>query len=175
MGWTGNVIADDEKLAKGEGQRVARRVVRMLRPWWWRIGLGFGCVVFQVACLLAGPALVRHGIDAGLLADDPGALNLSAALYVVVAIVALVFGRFAILLTADIGETFLRDLRVKVFRHLLDLGLDFFEREQTGRLVARMTSDIDALQELVQAGLTSMVMNALLFFGAVVVIFVLRW
>ena len=62
-----------------------------------------------------------------------------------------------------------------MFRHLLDLGLDFFEREQTGRLVARMTSDIDALQELVQAGLTSMVMNALMFVGALVVIFVLSW
>ena len=93
----------------------------------------------------------------------------------VVAVAALVFGRLAILLTAQIGETFLRDLRVRVFRHMLDLGLDFFEREQTGRLVSRMTSDVDALQELVQTGITSMVMNALLFFGAVVVIFMLSW
>jgi len=175
MGWTGNVVDDDDKLEKGEGQRVLRRVVRLLRPWWWRIALGFGCVLLQVGCLLAGPALVRHGIDSGILAEDVGALNLSAVLYVVVAILALVFGRAAILVTANIGERFLRDLRVKVFRHLLDLGLDFFEREQTGRLVARMTSDIDALQELVQAGLTSMVMNALLFVGALVVIFVLSW
>jgi ATP-binding cassette subfamily B protein len=175
MAWTGNVIDEGDKLERGEAQWVARRVARMLRPWWWKIGLGFGCVVLQVACLLAGPALVRHGIDAGLLTGDAGALNLSAALYVVVAVVALLFGRTAILLTADIGESFLRDLRVKVFRHLLDLGLDFFERERTGRLVARMTSDIDALQELVQAGLTAMVMNALLFFGALIVIFVLSW
>ena len=62
-----------------------------------------------------------------------------------------------------------------MFRHLVGLGLDFFEREQTGRLVSRMTSDIDTLQELVQAGLTSMVQNLLLFMGAVVVIFVLSW
>ena len=175
MGWDGNVLSEDDKLDRAQAQRVARRVATMLRPWRWKIALGFGCVVLQVGCVLAGPALVRHGIDAGLLADDSGALNLSAALYVVVAILALVFGRFAILLTANIGETFLRDLRVRVFRHLLDLGLDFFEREQTGRLVARMTSDIDALQELVQAGLTSMVMNALMFVGALVVIFVLSW
>ena len=175
MGWDANVLSEDDKLDRAQAQRVARRVATMLRPWRWKIALGFGCVVLQVGCVLAGPALVRHGIDAGLLADDSGALNLSAALYVVVAILALVFGRFAILLTANIGETFLRDLRVRVFRHLLDLGLDFFEREQTGRLVARMTSDIDALQELVQAGLTSMVMNALMFVGALVVIFVLSW
>jgi ATP-binding cassette subfamily B protein len=175
VSWNANVLADDDKLQKGDAQRVARRVARLLRPWRWKIALAVSCVLVQVGCLLAGPALVRHGIDSGLLANDVGALNLSAAFYVVVAVVALVFGRFAILLTANVGETFLRDLRVKVFRHLLDLGLDFFEREQTGRLVARMTSDIDALQELVQAGLTSMVQNALLFFGALIVIFVLSW
>ncbi len=93
----------------------------------------------------------------------------------VTALVALVLGRYAILLTARIGETFLRDLRVRVFRHLLGLGLDFFEQEQTGRLVSRMTSDVDALQELVQAGLTTMVKNVLLFIGALVVIFILSW
>ena len=110
------------------------------------------CVLGQVACLLAGPALVRRGIDQGLLENDAGALNQSALLFLVVSLVAPVLGRFAIRWTARIGETFLRDLRVRVFRHLIGLGLDFFEREQTGRLVARMTSDIDALQELVQAG-----------------------
>ena len=106
----------------------------------------FLCVVGQVACLLAGPALVAHGIDAGITGGrrrraEPvgGAATWSSRSS------ALILGRSAIILTARIGETFLRDLRARVFRHLLDLGLDFFEREQTGRLVARMTSDIDAL------------------------------
>ncbi|MEX1008836.1 MAG: ABC transporter ATP-binding protein [Acidimicrobiia bacterium] len=168
-------VSDEDKFEPGEAQRVARRTMRLLRPWWGRITLALLCIGAQVGCLLAGPALVRHAIDAGLDAHDAGVLNLSAALYVVVAVAALWFGRLAILFTAQIGETFLRDLRVRVFRHLLDLGLDYFEREQTGRLVARMTSDIDALQELVQAGITSMVMNALLFLGAVIVIFVMSW
>jgi ATP-binding cassette subfamily B protein len=175
MGWNELAVSDEDKLQKGEAQKVARRVFRLLRPWRGRVALALGCIAAQVGCLLAGPALVRHGIDSGIDAGDVGVLNLSAGLYVVVAVAALVFGRFAILLTAQVGETFLRDLRVRVFRHLLDLGLDFFEREQTGRLVARMTSDIDALQELVQAGITSMLMNALLFAGAVVVIFVMSW
>jgi ATP-binding cassette subfamily B protein len=168
-------VSDEDKLEPGEAQRVVRRTMQLLRPWWGRIAVAMLCIAAQVGCLLAGPVLVRHGIDAGLDAGDPGAIDLSAALYVVVAVAALVFGRLSILLTAQIGETFLRDLRVRVFRHLLELGLEFFEREQTGRLVSRMTSDVDALQELVQAGITAMVMNALLFVGAVVVIFVLSW
>jgi len=125
--------------------------------------------------MLAGPLLVRYGIDQGIGEGDTSALNLAGALFVVTAIGAFFFARAAILLVAQIGEKFLRDLRVRVFRHLMGLGLDFFEKEQTGRLVARMTSDVDALQELVQIGLTSIVQNTMLFVGALVVIFVLSW
>src|SRR5262249_59252540 len=62
-----------------------------------------------------------------------------------------------------------------VFRHLMSLGMDFFEREKTGKLVARMTSDMDALQELVQMGLVMFVQNGLLFVGAIFVIFLMSW
>ena len=155
--------------------RLGRRLRVMLRPWRGRIVLAVLCILGQVACILAGPALVREGIDIGIKGHDSGALDRSAALFVVAAIAALIFGRLAIQTVAQVGETFLRDLRVRVFRHLLDLGLDFFEREQTGRLVSRMTSDVDALQELIQQGLASMAQSALLIVGAFVVIFTLSW
>ena len=92
------------------------------------------------------PALVRYGIDHGLRSSDGGALNLAAAAFVGVALAAVVLGRLQIWLVARVGESFLRDLRVRVFDHLMSLSLDFFSGEQTGRLVARMTSDIDALR-----------------------------
>ena len=57
----------------------------------------------------------------------------------------------------------------------MSLGMDFFEREKTGKLVARMTSDMDALQELVQMGLVMFVQNGLLFVGAILVIFLMSW
>jgi ATP-binding cassette, subfamily B, bacterial len=78
-------------------------------------------------------------------------------------------------MVAKVGEAFLRDLRSRVFRHLMSLGMDFFEREKTGTLVARMTSDMDALQELVQMGLVMFVQNGLLFVGAILVIFLMSW
>jgi len=165
----------DERLSRKEAERVIKRLRGLLRPWRRRILLAVGLMVAQTACLLAGPALVRNGIDAGLRANDPDALNLSAALYLVVAVVALVLGRASIRQVARIGESFLRELRVRVFHHLMSLGLDFFEKEKTGRLVARLTSDVDAMQELVQMGLTMMVQNILLFVGALVIIFILSW
>jgi ATP-binding cassette subfamily B protein len=84
-------------------------------------------------------------------------------------------GRWSIRAVAKVGETFLRELRVRVFQHLLSLGMDFFEREKTGRLVARLTSDVEAMQELVQTGLTMFVQNILVFVGALIAIFLTSW
>jgi len=155
--------------------KILGRLWRQLRPQRGKVILAGLCLAAQSACLLAGPFLVKIGIDRGLQAGDVHTLDLVVLLYVVVAFGALAFARLSIMMVARLGEAFLRDLRVHTFRHLMDLGLDFFEREQTGRLVGRMTSDVDALQELVQQGLTSIVQNALLFVGALVVIFVLSW
>src|SRR6185436_10696957 len=127
---------------------VRSRLTVMLRPQRGRIVVAVLLLMAQTACMLAGPLLVRYGIDQGIGEGDTSALNLAGALFVVTAVAGFFFARAAILLVAQIGEKFLRDLRVRVFRHLMGLGLDFFEKEQTGRLVARMTSDVDALQEL---------------------------
>ena len=168
-------LAIDESLSREETKGVLRRLTKMLRPWRGRIVGSVVLLVAQTACLLAGPALVAYGIDSGLRANDAGALNMAALMYLFVAIAALFLGRASIWAIAKTGEQFLRELRVKVFDHLLSLGLDFYERERTGRLVSRLTSDVDALQELVQQGLAMFVQNALLFCGAVIVIFILCW
>ncbi|HEY7136100.1 MAG TPA: ABC transporter ATP-binding protein [Acidimicrobiia bacterium] len=163
----------EEKLTRDEARHVLRRSFSFLRPYRGSVIVATVVLVLQTACILAGPALVGYGIDAGLNKHDAGALNLAAGLYLTVALLALILGRQVVWLVSKIAETFLRDLRVEAFRHLTTLGMDFFEREKTGQLVARMTSDIDALQDLVSQGLVSMGQNALLFFGAVVAIVVL--
>jgi ATP-binding cassette subfamily B protein len=167
--------AIEEKLTRDDATQVLRRLRPYLRPYRGRIGLSILLLIGQTSCLLAGPALVKHGIDAGLKPHDAGALNLSALLYLFAAIAGLFFGRAVIRMVAKVGEAFLRDLRSRVFRHLMSLGMDFFEREKTGKLVARMTSDMDALQELVQTGLVLFVQNGLLFVGAILVIFLMSW
>ncbi|HEX5616136.1 MAG TPA: ABC transporter ATP-binding protein [Acidimicrobiia bacterium] len=171
--WTEAV--PEETLSRAEAERVLRRLARMLRPQRGWVVLAAVLSVLQVGALLAGPALVRYGIDHGLREGDRGALNLAVVLYLVMAIAGVVLGRAVILTVARIGERFLRELRNRVFRHLMSLSMDFFEREKTGRLVSRMTSDIDALQELIQQGIVLFVQNILLFLGALIVIFTMSW
>ncbi len=165
----------DESITRDEAARLVRRLGRMLRPRAVPIVIASLLLTAQVATLLAGPVLVRWGIDSGLTAHDGSVLNRAALAYAALAVVGLVLGRAVTVLVARIGEGFLRELRGRLFRHLMSLSMGYFEREQTGRLVARMTSDIDALQELLSQGLVLMVQNVLLFVGAVVVIVVMSW
>lgn len=166
---------EEETVTREDAERLLRRLWKLLRPYHRRIGLAIVLIALQTGALLAGPTLVKHGIDAGIGHKDQGALYLSAGLYLAAAIAGLFFGRLAILMTAKVGEPFLRDLRNLVFAHLMSLDLGYFEREQTGRLVARLTSDVDAMQDLVQLGLAQFAQNVFLFAGAVVVILVLSW
>ncbi|MGQ0826407.1 MAG: ABC transporter ATP-binding protein [Actinomycetota bacterium] len=165
----------DETLTRADAERVLRRLWALLRPQWGAIAVVVGVLLAQVGALLAGPALVRYGIDHGLRERDAGALNRAAAVYLTMAFLGLVLGRIALMMVARIGSTFLRSLRVRLFRHLMALSLDYYEREKTGRIVARMTSDIDSLEELISQGIVLFVQNIFLFVGAVLLICVMSW
>jgi len=170
----------EETLSREEAKGVLRRLWTMLRPYRRQIVVATLVLSAQTLCLLAGPFLLSIGIDKGI---DPSrnpepniaVLNTVAAIYLFAALLSWVFGRMVIQRVARIGETFLRDLRTRVFRHLLRLGLDFFEKEKTGKLVSRMTADIDALQDLVSQGLVAFVQNGLIFVGAIIFMVILSW
>lgn len=167
--------AVEEELSRAEASKLMGRLWRMLRPYRSQVFLAGGLLVAQTACLLAGPALVRYGVDNGVIAGDAHRLNVAAVTFLVVAILGAVLARSVIRVVGRTGESFLRDLRLRVFRHLSRLGLDFYEREKTGKLVSRMTSDVDVLQELVQMGLVMLVQNVLIFVGAIVVLLLMSW
>src|SRR5436305_11423355 len=123
--------------------------------------------------MFAGPLMVRLGIDGGRRAHDGAVLNAAVVGFLVSAFVAVVLGRTQIRLITRVGESFLRDLRVRVFDHLQAMGMTFFDSQPAGRLVSRMTSDVDALQTLVQQGLVMFIQNALLFVATIIVLVVL--
>jgi len=174
VGWWRDVALDEEdRLSREEAGKVVRRSFRMLRPYRALVVTALSVMVLFTLATLAGPRLIGYGIDHGLGKHrSPGTLNRVALAYLGVAIAALVLGRAQIVLVSRVGEQFLRDLRVRVFRHIQSMSMAFFDREQTGRLVARMTSDIDALQDLIQMGLVQFVTNGLLFVITVVVLIV---
>lgn len=167
--------AVDVDLSGRDKRHIVRRTWDLLRPHRRGLAAIAVLVVLQAGGMVAGPALVRYGIDEGVRVRDLAALNRAAVLFVVAAVLAYVCGRLAIRAVARVGEAFLLDLRERVFSHQLSLSMDFFDRNRTGSLVARMTADIEALQELVGQGLTMFVVNSLLLSGAVVVMIGMSW
>ncbi len=165
-----SAVDDDVKLDRRSAARVLRRAMPMLRPYRRQVWAAGVAVVLSTLAVLAGPYLVRYGIDHGIEGDRPDLLNRAVAGYVVVALVAYAATRAQVLMVSRAGEGFLRDLRQRVFDHLLRLSMPFYDREKAGVVVSRMTSDVDSLQELVQQGLLQLIASALLIVGSVVVL-----
>ncbi|HXH58227.1 ABC transporter ATP-binding protein [Iamia sp.] len=172
---TGSAVSEEDRLDRKAARRVLRRAGRTLGP--YRRGLVAAMVLIIVYTLttIAGPFLVRVGIDDGIKEGDRGALNRAVVLYVVVALIGFAVNRVQILLISRVGEGFLRDMRNRVFQHLLRLSMPYYDREKAGVIVSRMTSDIDSLQELVQLGLLQFLSNVLLIVLTFVLLGITSW
>ncbi len=168
-------IEEDQKLDRTQTLVVLRRSFQMAgefrRQAMWALVL----VIITVACTLAGPVLVRHGIDAGIKAKDTGALNTTVVLYIVVVAIAYVVGRIQYVVLNSAGEGFLRLLRTRVFAHIQKQSMAFFDREKAGVLVARMTADVESMSELVQFGLMQFLSSFLLLFFAFFLLISMSW
>jgi ATP-binding cassette, subfamily B, bacterial len=173
--WMASGVSDEDKLDRAAARRVLRRTARMLRPQARRVAGALAMVVLWTGTVLAGPWLVRYGIDHGINEGDAGALNVAVVGYVVVAVLAYVTNRIQITLISRVGEDFLRRLRIRVFDHLQRLSMPFYDRSKAGVLVSRMTSDVDSLAELIQLGLAMFVSNALLLVVSVIVLTTVSW
>ena len=168
-------VADEDKLDRAQTRVVLGRSLRMAGEFRRTAAAAMGLVVITTLCALAGPLLVRRGIDQGIRPQDTGALNIAVAAYVAVVATAYVVGRLQYVTLNKAGEGFLRMQRVRVFDHLQRQSMAFYDREKAGVLVARMTADIESMAELVQWGLMQFLSAFLLLFLAFFVLLALSW
>jgi ATP-binding cassette subfamily B protein len=173
--WREAGVSSEDRLDAAQARRMLGRTARMLRPDARRVAGALAMVMLWTATVLAGPYLVRIGIDEGIKQGDSGALDLAVAGYVVVAVLAYVTNRLQISLISRVGEQFLRQMRTRVFAHLQRLSMPFYDREKAGVIVSRMTSDVDSLAELIQMGLAMFVSNGLLLVVSIGVLASVSW
>ncbi len=166
--WMSGGVEDGDRLDRDATRKVLRRTFEMIGPYRHQVIGALALLVIFSLTSLAGPLLVRRAIDGGLEVGDRGVLNTSIMGYVVAAILAYTSFRLAIGALARAGESFLRDLRIKVFDRILHQSMAFFDRENAGVLVSRMTSDVDSLQILVQLGLLMFITASLLLVASMV-------
>jgi ATP-binding cassette, subfamily B, bacterial len=141
---------------------------RLLRP--IALALLFGLVLdgLDAVASIAMPALVRTGVDNGVLAKEFHPIIVVSLIGLVIVCADWVINVIQTNVVGRNGERMLYTLRVKIFSHLQRLGLDFYEREMSGRIMTRMTTDVDAMDTFLQTGLITMV-NAVLTFAGVLI------
>ncbi len=176
----GSHLTDERgaKVADWSWRRTRRRLallVRLTLPYKGRTALALLSLLAYTAVALAPPYLAKLAVDRGIDKGDVGALGWIVAAFFAAAALALVLSSAQTYLTGWTGERVLADLRAKLFRHLQRLSLGFYERNRTGVIISRITNDVEALDQLVTDGVTSLVQNTLLLVGTAVVLFFIDW
>jgi ATP-binding cassette subfamily B protein len=146
---------EEDRTGRALDARLARRLLGWVRPHRGLVAAALGCLVVEAAMQLAAPLLTRWVIDHALPARDLSALRTAVLLFT-----AMLAGQFAAaygetVLTAALGQRVMRDLRGALFAHLQRLPVATFDRTPVGRLVTRVTSDVEALNELFTSGVVA--------------------
>ena len=147
---------------------------RLLRPLAAALIIGLVLDGLDAVAGLALPALVRNGIDHGVETKAFGAIVLVSLIGLAIVLADWLINRAETMVVGRNGERLLYTLRVKLFAQLQRLGLDFYEREMSGRILTRMTTDVDALSTFLQTGLVTMVSSVLTFFGVLAALLIIN-
>jgi ATP-binding cassette subfamily B protein len=151
------------------------RAARLARPLWVPAIGAFIVAGLATAARLAGPLAVRAGIDQGIADGDKRAVTIAALVYVVLLLVQYVLSVIARYGISWVGEQYLLRLRQTVFSHLIGMDMGFFSRSKSGVLIARMTSDIESLQEFAGDGAVMALTNTLTVIGVALAMLFIDW
>jgi ATP-binding cassette, subfamily B, multidrug efflux pump len=189
----------EDEGAKAFDPRLARRLLRYLRPYRVRATVSVGLVILSSLLEIVGPAIIAVAIDLfvqplhggaaagfsariggwlhgrGLALDARAGINLAAILYLITLV-----GNFAVLYTQMVlmnlmGQYIMYDLREEIFGHLQRLDVQYFDKHPVGRLMTRVTTDVDALNEMFTAGFVAIFGDIFVLAGIVGVLFWMNW
>ena len=168
----------DARVQDWSWRQTRRRLgtlLRLARPYKARTALAGATLVGYTLVALLPPFLAKLAVDEGIAAGDLTTLTAVVVAFVAAGVAAFAFSGAQTYFTGWVGERALADLRIQLFGHLQRLSLGYYERNRTGAIISRITNDVEALDQLVTDGVSSLVQNTLLLAGTVVVLFLLDW
>ena len=166
---------EEEVLGKAYDARLMRRLLVYLRPYWRSVLLALVAILGSAALQLLPPWLTLQVIDVYIPAGDVAGLTLIGAIFI-----AVLVGEFTLefLQTTTLqmtGQRIMFDLRMQIYEHLQRLDVKFFDRNPVGRLMTRVTTDVDALNELFTAGVVSVFGDVFTLTGIMAAMLILDW
>src|SRR5437867_689601 len=180
---------EEEVLGKAYDSRLMKRLLTYLRPYRWQTGIALGSILLKVGADVLGPYLTHVVIDR-YLAPVPGlrtpfdfflsknpftGVGQVALLYVGLLMFSFLLEYLQTYFMQWAGQMVMFDLRSQIFRHLQRMHLGFFDKNPVGRLVTRVTTDVDALNELFTAGVVSVFEDVFVLAGIIAIMLHMQW
>lgn len=164
---------DEDKLGKGYDGQLMRRLLVYLRPYRLYVGLALLLLLVAAAAQLATPYLIKIAFDDHIAVGDLDGLTIIAIQLLAIMCLEFFTGYGQIRIMEWIGQSAMFDLRQKIFNHIQSMHLGFFDKNPSGRLLTRVTSDVNALNEMFASGVIDILGNIVTLVGIVTVMFVL--
>ena len=166
---------EEESLGKVYDSRLIKRLSKYLKPYRFHILLAIILLIMASVAQLAGPYLTKIAIDTHIKNKDiPGLFGI-VLLFIGALFFHFILQYFQIYIMQWVGQKTMYDLRMKIYSHIQNLGLAFFDKNPVGRLVTRATSDVQALNEMFTSGVVSIFGDIITLIGIFAVMFYLNW
>src|SRR5258708_24680081 len=174
---------EDEILGKAYDARIMRRLLTYVRPYTWLTLLALLLLLIVSLIDLAGPALTGYGIDqyiastAHTLSTTNRNIGLLTVIviYFIILTVGLIVRYLHVLLLNVVGQRIMFDMRSQMFEHLQRLSLSYFDHNPVGRLMTRLTNDVDSLNEMFTSGAISIISDILTLIGVTIAMLIINW
>jgi ATP-binding cassette, subfamily B, multidrug efflux pump len=168
-------VHDEEVLGKAYDSVLMRRLLRYLLPYRSLVAIALVAIIAGAALQLAQPYLVKVAIDRHI---QPG--NLAGLDRIALAFLAILFASFSLeflqtWMLQTTGQRIMFDMRLQIYRHLQELDVQFYDRNPVGRLMTRVTTDVDVLNDLFTAGVVSIFGDVFMLAGIMIVLVVMDW
>jgi ATP-binding cassette subfamily B protein len=166
---------EEEVLGKAYDARLMKRLIKYLRPYRWQVALGILLSLLVSALEAVRPYFTKIAVDTNIAQGDKHGLLMTALLFLTVILVRGVIQYFNAYLTQWIGQKTIFDLRMGIYRHLQNLSLKFYDRNPIGRLITRVTNDVEVLNEMFSSGIVMVFSDVFTIIGIFYFMFTMNW
>jgi ATP-binding cassette subfamily B protein len=170
-----SALHDEDVLGKAYDAVLMRRLLAYLRPYWRQVAIAFAAIIVGAGASLAQPYLIKVAIDEHIASRQLEGLSGLAALYVAILAAAFAADYVQTWTLQLTGQRIMFDLRMAIYGHLQRLDLKYYDRNPVGRLMTRVTSDVDVLNDLFTAGVVTIFSDLFTLIGIMVILLVMNW
>ena len=168
-------LQEEDVLGKAYDAQLMRRLLRYLRPYWWVVAGAVTLLVSAAGLQIVGPWLVQVALDEAIPQADARLVGLLATAYLGAAFISFWLEYGQTLVTTWLGQRVMYDLRAEIFDQLQDLDLSFYDRNPVGRLMTRITSDVETLNNLFSSGVVAIFGDLFTILFVIAAMVVMDW